>query len=83
MIAILFQTRRDGHAYRGNLRIGGCGQRDMLFEHGFGGHQAEWRFVAHAFSVDHRAHRPTPSTTGATSVFANPPAAVASIHHGT
>lgn len=39
---------------RNNVRIGGTGDRDVVFAHGFGCDQNMWRFVAPAFETDFR-----------------------------
>ena len=39
---------------RNNVRVGGTGDRDMVFAHGFGCDQNMWRFVAPAFETDFR-----------------------------
>ena len=39
---------------RNNVRIGGAGDRDVVFAHGFGCDQNMWRFVAPAFETDFR-----------------------------
>src|SRR6202161_634890 len=37
---------------RHNVKISGCGERSMMFAHGFGCDQNMWRFVAPAFEDD-------------------------------
>ena len=39
---------------RNNVRIGGVGEKAMMFAHGFGCDQNMWRFVAPAFETDFR-----------------------------
>jgi sigma-B regulation protein RsbQ len=39
---------------RNNVRVGGAGERAMMFAHGFGCDQNMWRFVAPAFENDFR-----------------------------
>ena len=39
---------------RNNVTVRGRGERTMLFAHGFGCDQNMWRYVAPAFTDDHR-----------------------------
>jgi len=45
---------RSGIEERLNVRLGGLGQRSMMFAHGFGCDQNMWRFVAPAFEAEFR-----------------------------